>query len=237
MEFAKKIFEMLTFSDTLAFQVEKKLLPTVGEYIYSSYDYDINDFLLNRENLFFRTYYLANEKNADIYKNEKYMILTKSTVLFFSSKYPNNKQLCRIEFKFELTWIDSLKRYSNNKYPEFIFFEFIWNNHSNYLYKFVFATKKDMKIDNKIYDNILDRKRYLLNTFKYFEKYNDNDVETMEKIINIKESYLNNVKFSISLFDQIHKLYKKIIDIFNSFNDDGYQKYVQKLQMFLNKYK
>ena len=231
------IFEMLTFSDTLAFQVEKKLLPTVGEYIYSSYDYDINDFLLNRENLFFRTYYLANEKNADIYKNEKYMILTKSTVLFFSSKYPNNKQLCRIEFKFELTWIDSLKRYSNNKYPEFIFFEFIWNNHSNYLYKFVFATKKDMKIDNKIYDNILDRKRYLLNTFKYFEKYNDNDVETMEKIINIKESYLNNVKFSISLFDQIHKLYKKIIDIFNSFNDDGYQKYVQKLQMFLNKYK
>ena len=94
-----------------------------------------------------------------------------------------------------------------------------------------------MKLDNKIYDNILDRKRYLLNTFTYFEKHNDNDVETMEKIINIKENYLNNVKFSINLFDQIHKLYKKIIDIFNSFNDNGYQKYVQKLQMFLNKYK
>ena len=231
------IFEMMTFSDTLAFQAENKLLPTVGEYIYSSYIYDINDFLLNTENLFFRIFYLAGEKNADIYQNEKYMVLTKSTLLFFSSKYPNNKQLCRIEFKFELTWIDSLKRYSINKYPEFIFFEPVWNNHSNYLNKFVFATKKDMKTDNKIYDNILDRKRYLLNTFKYFEKHNDNDVQTMDAIINIKEGYLNTVRYSISLFEQIHKLYKKIIDIFNSFNDNGYQMYVQRLQMFLNKYK
>ena len=35
-----------------------------------------------------------------------------------------------------------------------------------------------MKTNNKIYDNILDRKRYLLNTFKYFEKKNDNDDQT-----------------------------------------------------------
>ena len=44
------ISEMLTFSDTLAFQAENNLLPAVGEYFYNSYIYDINDFLINREN-------------------------------------------------------------------------------------------------------------------------------------------------------------------------------------------
>ena len=230
------IAEMLTFSDTLAFQAENDLLPAVGEYIYSSYTYDINDFLINNENLLFRIFYLADEKNVDIYKKEKYMILTRTTALFFSRKNQNKKQLCRIEFKFELTWIDSLRTFSNSKYPEFIFFEFIWNNHSNYLHKFVFAIKKDMKTDNKIYDNIIDRKRDLLNKFKFFEKHNDNNAEIIEKIINIKQNYLNNYRFSRSLYEQINKLYKKIINIFSSFNDEGYQQYVQKLQMFLGKY-
>ena len=53
------INEMLTFSDTLGYQVDKALLPTVGEYYYHSYIYDLNDFLLNSENIFFRIYYLV----------------------------------------------------------------------------------------------------------------------------------------------------------------------------------
>ena len=230
------INEMLTFSDTLAFQAENRLLPTVGEYIYNSYIYDLNDFLLNNENIFFRIYYLADDSGKDIYKNEKYMILTKSTALFFSSRNPNKKQFCQIEFKFELTWIDTIRRFSLSKYPDFYFFEFIWSNHSNYTHKFVFGTKTDMDTNNKLYDLIIDRRRFLLNNFQYFEKHNDNSVDVMEKIINIKESYLSNYRFSKSLFDQIHKLYRKIIGIYNSYNDEGYQKFVQKLQMFINRY-
>ena len=164
------------------------------------------------------------------------MILTKTTALFFSSRNPNKKQLCRMEFKFELTWIDSIKRFKNNKYPDLYFFEFIWNSHSNYTEKFVFGTKSDMNTNNKINDLIIDRRRYLLNTFKYFEKHNDNSVEIIDKIINIKESYFYNIRFSRSLFDQIHKLFKKIISLFNSYNDEGYQKYLQKLHMFIGKY-
>ena len=164
------------------------------------------------------------------------MIITNTTVLFFASKNNKNKKFCRIEYKFELTWIDSIRRFSMSKYPGFYFFQFIWNNHSNYLEKFIFGTKSDRKINDKIYDMILDRKRYLLNNFKYFEKYSDNDVETIEKIIEIKKNYLKNVRFSKSLFDQIHKLYIKIINIYNSLNQEGYKTYVQKLQMFLAKY-
>ena len=58
----------------------------------------------------------------------------------------------------------------------------------------------------------------------------------IDKIINIKESYFYNIRFSRSLFDQIHKLFKKIISLFNSYNDEGYQKYLQKLHMFIGKY-
>ena len=42
------------------------------------------------------------------------LVRPKTTALFFSNKDPNKKQLCRIEFKFELTWIDSIKRFKNS---------------------------------------------------------------------------------------------------------------------------
>ena len=56
-----------------------------------------------------------------------------------------------------------------------------------------------------------------------------------KKIINIKEKYLE-IHFTRNLFYQINKLYRNIIDIFNSMNDEGYKKYVEKLQNFLSKY-
>ena len=50
----------------------------------NSYTYDINDFLLNKNNIFFRVYYFSNIENSnDINNNERYMIITKSTILFF----------------------------------------------------------------------------------------------------------------------------------------------------------
>ena len=230
------ISELITFSDAIVFQAENKLLPNVGEYYYNSYIYDLNDFLLNQNNIFFRVYYFSNAENSnDISNNERYMILTKNTILFLSSKNPKKKNQCLIEFKFELTWIDTLKRFSLQKYPGFTFFKFEWNNHSNYLHKFVFGTKEDKNIVNKINELIVDRKRYLLNNFKYFEKVSDNDVETLEKIINIKEKYLE-MTFSTYLYYQTHKLYRNIINIFNSMNDEGYKKYVNKLQNFISQY-
>ena len=230
------IVELNSFSDAIIFQVENKLLPDIGEYYYNSYIYDINDLLLNKNNIFFRVYYFTDAENtADIKKNERYMIITKGTILFLNSSNPRKKNNCLIEYKFDLTWIESLKRFSLQKYPNYIFFRFEWNNHSNYMYKFVFGTNEDKDVVNKINDIIVDRKRYLLNNFKYFEKYNDNDVETLEKIINIKEKFLE-MKFSQYLYYQTHKLYRKIINIFNSMNDEGYKLYVNKLQNFISKY-
>lgn len=230
------ISELMTFSDSLAFQAEHKLLPNVGEYHFNTYLYDLNDFFLNETNIFFRVYYFSSyEKSNDINNNERYMIITKNTILFLNSRNPKSKNQCIMEFKFELTWIEKLKRFPLKKYPNFIFFEFVWNNHSNYLHKFVFGIKDDINLANTMNDTILERKKFLLNNFKLFEKFSDNDVGTLEKIISIKEDYLE-ISFSENIYYQIHKIYRKIINIFNSLNDEGYNKYVNKLQKFIAKF-
>lgn len=230
------IYELMTFSDSLAFQAEHKFLPNIGEYHFNIYLYDLNDFFLNETNKFFRTFYFSSyEKSNDINNNERYMIITKNTILFLKSKNPESKNQCIMEFKFELTWIEALKRFPLKKYPNFIFFEFEWNNHSNYYHKFVFGIKDNKNIANTINDIILERKKFLLSNFKIFEKFKDNDVGTLEKIISIKEDYLE-ISFSENIYYQINKLYKKIINIFNSMNDEGYIKYVDKLQKFISKF-
>ena len=227
---------LLNFADIIIFQADNKLFPNIGEYHYNSYIYDLNDFLLNKNNIFFRVYYFSNKENsADLNKNERYMLITKNTIIFFANSNEKLKNLCIIEFKFELTWINELKSYPVKKYPDYTFFEFIWNNHSNYLHKFVFGTKNEKGVVSKIKDCVIDRKRFLLDNYKYFEKFNDNDVETLEKIIYIKEKYLE-MTFSRNLYYQVHKIYRNIINIFNSMNDEGYKKYVDKLQAFISKF-
>ena len=227
------IYELFSFSDSLICQSEEKLLPNIGEYHYNSYVYNINDFLLNNKNCFFRIFYIKN--TGELGTKERYMIITRSKVLFFSSNNQKYKNNCILENKFELTWIDSVRYFSLQKYPNYTFFEFQWNNHSSFMNKFLFAIRDDRENTSKIKDIIIDRKRFLLNNFKLFEKNNDNDVKTIEKIIDAKQRCLEKV-YSRNIFYQIQKLYNNIINIFNSMNDEGYKIYVKKLQEFLSKY-
>ena len=226
--------ELINFHDILIYQSNNKLLPNVGEYIYNKHIYNLNDFFLNKNNAFFRVYYTKHKEITSI--DERFMIVTKSKILFLSNHEQKLKNKCVLEYKFELTWLESLKSYSLSDYPEYYFYEFVWNNHSSYLRKFIFATKFDRAINNKLHDIIVDRRKYLLDNFVYFEKHNDNDVKTLEKIIEIKINCLDK-KYSKSLFCQVHKLYKNIINIYNSMNDEGYKHYVDKMQNFFSKFK
>ena len=226
------INELPKFSDVLIIQAEKKLFPNFGDYLFEKYVYDLNEFLLNNNNIFFRIYYAS--KNNELSKNERYMIITKDSILFLSSKNQKFKNFCILEFKFDLSWIESIRSFSLPKNPNHIYFEFEWNNHSLYLDKFVFAILGNKNV-NKIKDIIIDRKRFLINNFTFFEKHHDNDVQTIEKIIEIKEYSLKKV-FSIGLYYQIKMLYNNIINIFKSMNDEGYKDYILKMQNFSIKY-
>ena len=188
------INELLKFADGIVFQVENRLFPKVGEYYYNSYLYDLNDFLLNPHNIFFRVYYFSSkEHHSDISKNERFMIITRSSIIFLVNRNTNLKNQCVIEFEFELTWIETLKRFPLNKYPNYVFFEFVWNNHSNYLHKFVFGIKDDSTKANQITELILNRKKFILNNFKYIESLTNNDVKTLETIY--KRKIFRNIFF------------------------------------------
>ena len=65
----------------------------------------------------------------------------------------------------------------------------------------------------------------MLNNFKYIENLTNNDVKTLETIYKRK---IIGISFSKNIYQQIHKLYRNIINIFNSMNDEGYKKYIEK---------
>ena len=228
--------ELLKFHEILMLQSHYKLLPNIGEYIYNKHIYNLNDFFLNKNNVFFRVYYLKHKEITNI--DERYMIVTKSKILFLSNHEKKQKNNCVLEYKFELTWLESLKCYSLSNYPEYYFYEFEWNNHSSYLRKFKFATKFN-KNNKQLHDIIVDRRKYFFNNFEYFEKHNDNDVKTLKKIIEIKIKCLEK-NYSKALLCQVYKLYKNIINIYNMYNskdDKGYKIYVDKMQKFFSKFK
>ena len=62
-----------------------------------------------------------------------------------------------------------------------------------------------------------------------------NNVVQLEKIISIKEKILEKEKDE-NIFQSIIELYQKIIEIYTVQNDDGYQKYMDKLYQLIKKY-
>ena len=62
-----------------------------------------------------------------------------------------------------------------------------------------------------------------------------NNVVQLEKIISIKEKILEKEKDE-NIFQSIIELYQKIIEIYTIQNDDGFQKYMDKLHQMIKKY-
>ncbi len=71
--------------------------------------------------------------------------------------------------------------------------------------------------------------------FNYFSNYTLNNIQEIEKIISIKENILKN-KEDEFIFRGIIELYQKIIEICTVQNDDGFQKYIDKLHNIIEKY-
>ena len=234
------INELPTFADSIDYQVSKKILPNVGEYIIGGYNYDINDFFLNPNNILYKIYILPNDFNEK-YKSkidpslEKYLVITKTTFLILTSANEYSRNICRISYKGELNGIESISRFIPENAPEYSALTIKWNCHTLNTKKLVLCVEQEKLTANKIQGFLIQRRDLLINNFIYFEKNIDNDVETIENIIKIKEEFIKNNNCT-NLYYQIHRLYKKIVDIFISLNDEGYKSYLEKMQNFLGAY-
>lgn len=88
---------------------------------------------------------------------------------------------------------------------------------------------------NSIIDLIMNKKKSLKNRFSYFSNNTLNDIQEIEKIISIKEKILKKEEDEF-IFRGIIELYQKIIEICTVQNDDGFQKYIDKLHKIIEKY-
>lgn len=236
------INELPTFANSIDYQVSQKILPNVGDFIIGDYKYDINDFLLNPNNILFKIYILPKDykekyenKSKIDESSEKYLVITKTNFIIFTSVSSFIKNICRISYIGELNGIDSITRFIPENLTDYSCLNIKWNYHTVNMLKSSLCVEQEKLTANKINGFLITRRDLLFNNFIFFENNNDNDVDAIETIIKVKEEFIRN-NICANLFYQIHRLYKKIVDIFISLNDEGYKVYLDKLKKFLGQY-
>ena len=220
-------------------QVSHKLLPDIGEYYINSLHYDLNDFFLNVNNKFFRAKIIKNNYNDedDIY--DMYLIITKSNLIFLKSCYEDKKNICKIKYIINIVEIIKLKNYSNliEDLKGFSCFQIVLEEktENKKLSDLIICVDENNLIINQISQLIVERKEKLLKKFKYFEKMGKNKINDIEKIIEIKKNLIKNKKDE-NIFNQIHELYNKLIEISSNKEGEDFSKYVKDFQNFLGSY-
>jgi len=220
-------------------QVSHKLLPDIGEYYINSLHYDLNDFFLNVNNKFFRAKIIKNNYNDedDIY--DMYLIITKSNLIFLKSCYEDKKNICKIKYIINIVEIIKLKNYSNliEDLKGFSCFQIVLEEktENKKLSDLIICVDENNLIINQISQLIVERKEKLLKKFKYFEKMGKNKINDIEKIIEIKKNLIKDKKDE-NIFNQIHELYNKLIEISSNKEGEDFSKYVKDFQNFLGSY-
>ena len=224
--------------ENIDFQITNKLLPDIGEYYLNSLHYDLNDFFLNVNNKFFRTKVI---KNYNIYEDfhDMFLIITKSNLIFLKSCYNDKKNICKIKYIINIVEIIKLKGYSspNEKLKGLSSFQIILDEktENKIINDLIICVDEKDLIVNQINALIMERKEKLLKKFKYFEKLGKNKISDIETIIEIKKNIIKNKK-NENIFNQIHDLYNKLIEISSNKEGEDFSKYLKDFQNFLTNY-
>ena len=232
-----------SFIENLDYQINNKLLPNVGEYYIKSVYYDINDFLLNSNNKFFRVKIVAREENNEVEFKDLYAVITKSNLIFLKSIDKTKKNLCQIKYVINLFGIERLRRFLRigEQFNGYACFKIVNNKYINNsihtnIFNYTLCVDEEKLIIKQINELIAKRKEEIFNCYKYFENLECNDINEIEKIIEIKKNIIKK-KLDENIYYQIHGLYNKLIEI-SSNKDDGndFSIYVKQLQNFLDNY-
>ena len=238
------ILKLPSFTDSIDYQVSKQLIPCVGEYYLKSIIYDINDFLLNENNKFFRAKIVTKNKINDEFEFiQMYVIITKNNILFLKPVDKTNKSLCILKYIINLIGIERLRRFlkEGEQFKGLSCFKIVNNKYVNnsintgIFNKIICVDEKNL-IVKQMNEIINKRKEEINNSFKFFENAGNNDINEIEQIIGIKEELINN-KIDDNIFYQIHLLYNKLIELSSNKDDESdFSIYVKRLQNFLDNY-
>lgn len=245
------IEELPKFCDSFEYQVQNDLLPNIGEYSLNSYRYDINDFLSNPHNIIFKIKVpfkngreIDEDNNNNINDNDelifidKYFLITSTSFLILSPVDPNWKNICIMNYVGDIFAINEIKKFfePNNLYNNLTSFNILLNNKmtSNVLTYFLCGDKEKKTVE-EIRKLLLNKKESLKERFKWIEKNEALEIKDFEEMIKIKEKLILN-QSNENIYENINNMYQKIIEIFSSSNNDGFQVYIQQLQKFICNY-
>ena len=230
--------EIPKFIRNLDYQIKEGFLPLIGIYHINSYQYDINNFLGNDNNVCFhiKTPY---EKNNGIELIEGYIMITTHNFLIMEPVEEKSKNICIIKYAGKINAVEKIEvyEYSEKILENYTCFRIIIDKNicnENIYDKLICIDKKSDDLKD-IKSKILIRKDIIINNFKYIEGDDNLDIEDYEAIINIKKKLIEKEANEI-VYDEINKCYRKIIEILSNDDDEDVKIYVDELQKFIEDY-
>ena len=235
------IEELPNLCNNFEYQVDKGLLPDLGEYSINSYEYDINDFFRNPNVKCFKIL-IADKKEEGKETNfyNRYFVITSSTFIILMSTNEKYKNICTVNYVGELFEIEEVKEFFDlgEEYKDLRCFKIKWNKNCNNKLNYVMCAKcndKEKSVVSKIRECLIKRRETLLKDFKYIQKNENVDIKIFDEIIHIKEKLIEN-KTNEAIFEEINYFYQKIIEVLSRSSGDVFTKYLEKLHKFIDSY-
>ena len=230
--------EIPKFIRNLDYQIKEGFLPLIGIYHINSYQYDINNFLGNDNNVCFHIK-TPHEKNNGIELIEGYIMVTTHNFLIMEPVEEKSKNICIIKYAGKINAVEKIEvyEYSEKILENYTCFRIIIDKNicnENIYDKLICIDKKSDDLKD-IKSKILIRKDIINNNFKYIEGNDNLDIEDYEAIINIKKKLIEKEANEI-VYDEINKCYRKIIEILSNDDDEDVKIYVDELQKFIEDY-
>ena len=232
------IEELPNLCNHFDYQIEKGLLPDVGEYSINSYNYDINDFLRNKNNNCFKiSLPYKNQEEDKTYFINKYFVITSTAFIILEPIREKYKNICKINYVGDLLEIEKIDKISKEgeEYKDFTCFKIKWEKNYNNKFEDIICVDSKKPVFKNISDCLSERKNTLISDFKLIQKKENADIKTYEEIINIKEQLIKD-KTNDAIYEEINNLYQKVIEVSSSFNGDDFKKYLDKLKKFMDSY-
>lgn len=215
--------------------IQHGVLILYGDYIQYDLTYSTNDFMINNQNILKKIQIMAkNEKGKTSYET-RYLVITHLYLIIFYNENLNNQSKVKISFYGELRTIDSINRVSINdeEIKEKAALKIVWK--TNAPRKLTNLLIVDQLENDEIKNIMMDRKAKIEEKFKLFHNDEDNSVDKLNKIIEIKEMFLDKC-YNEYCLKIINELYLKIIEIFSIQNDGGFKPYLERMHKLFNKF-